>query len=508
MTDQNKQIAAVESQLRRDADAIALHHLRRLIHQDGRDDLCFHFEDLTVDCTRQPLTQDILQRLLTLAEAKSLVDFIQAMFAGKAINLSEGRPVSHCRLRTPDYRQSEAYQKLTHFADNVRANQNIKSIVNLGIGGSDLGPAMVTAGLAGFHDGPVVHYVGNVDPHAMYDVLAQCDPRSTLFIMTSKTFTTSETLANAGLAKGWLEQNGVALDTAMVAVTTYQERAVDWGIDPARIFDFDESVGGRYSLWSAVGLSVMIAVGSKAFGQLLDGAHAMDNHFETAPFASNIPVIMGLLRVWHRSYLGHMAYGIMPYDQRLARLPAWAQQLEMESNGKSVTRHGKPLDQPAGPLIWGEAGVNGQHSFFQWLHQSVDVIPIDILIARKPVNLLDDAASRASHRTLAINALAQAEALALGVEQADAPPHRHFPGNRPSLMVSWEATTPYALGRLLALYEHITVVSGFVWGVNSFDQWGVELGKKMAHDLASKSDLDGFSPAAKAFLNRLNDEPI
>jgi glucose-6-phosphate isomerase len=507
MTDQNKQIAAVESQLRRDADAIALHHLRRLIHQDGRDDLCFHFEDLTVDCTRQPLTQDILQRLLTLAKAKSLADFIRAMFAGKAINLSEDRPVSHCRLRTPDYRQSEVYQKLTHFADNVRANQNIKSIVNLGIGGSDLGPAMVTAGLAGFHDGPVVHYVGNIDPHAMYDILAQCDPRSTLFIMTSKTFTTSETLANAGLAKGWLEQNGVALDTAMVAVTTYQERAVDWGIDLARIFDFDEAVGGRYSLWSAVGLSVMIAVGSRAFDQLLDGAHAMDNHFETAPFASNIPVIMGLLRVWHRSYLGHMAYGIMPYDQRLARLPAWAQQLEMESNGKSVTRHGKPLDQPAGPLIWGEAGVNGQHSFFQWLHQSVDISPIDILIARKPVNLLDDAAWRASHRTLAINAVAQAEALAVGVEQADAP-HRHFSGNRPSLMVSWEATTPYALGRLLALYEHITVVSGFVWGVNSFDQWGVELGKKMAHDLASKSDLDGFSPAAKAFLNRLNDEPI
>tara|TARA_B100001093_G_scaffold349494_1_gene334026 strand:- start:198 stop:1700 length:1503 start_codon:yes stop_codon:yes gene_type:complete len=500
MTDQDKPIAVIEGQLRRDADAIGLHHLRRLIHQDGRDDLCFDFEDLTVDCTRQPLTQDILQRLLTLAEAKSLADFIRAMFAGKVINLSEGRPVLHCRFRTPDYRQSETYQKLALFAADVRTNQNIKSIVNLGIGGSNLGPAMVTAGLAGFHDGPAVHYVGNVDPHALYDILAQCEPRSTLFIITSKTFTTSETLVNAELAKGWLQQNGVVPDAAMVAVTAYQKQAVDWGIDPARIFDFDEAVGGRYSLWSAVGLSVMIAVGSKAFDQLLDGAHAMDNHFETAPFANNIPVVMGLLRVWHRSYLGHRAYGIMPYDQRLARLPAWAQQLEMESNGKSVTRHGKPLDQPAGPLIWGEVGVNGQHSFFQWLHQSVDIVPIDILIARKPVNLLGDA----SHRMLAINAVAQAEALAVGAEHADAP-HRHFPGNRPSLMVSWEATTPYALGRLLALYEHITVVSGFVWDVNSFDQWGVELGKKMARDLAKKSDLDGFSPAAKAFLNRLGD---
>ena len=504
MTDQDKLIAAIEGQLRRDADMIALHHLRRLIYQDGRHDLCFHFEDLTVDCTRQPLTQNILQRLLTLAETKSLADLIRAMFAGKAINLSENRPVSHCRLRTPDYRQSQAYQKLIHFAADVRANQSIKSIVNLGIGGSNLGPAMVTAGLAGFHDGPAVHYIGNVDPHALYDILAQCNPRSTLFIITSKTFTTSETLVNAKLVKGWLQQNGVAPDAAMVAVTAYQKRAVDWGIDPARIFDFDEGVGGRYSLWSAVGLSVMIAIGGTAFDQLLNGAHAMDNHFETAPFASNIPVIMGLLRVWHRSYLGYIAYGIMPYDQRLARLPAWAQQLEMESNGKSVTRHGKPLEQPAGPLIWGEAGVNNQHSFFQWLHQSVDIVPIDILIARKPVNLLGDAAWQASHKALAINAVAQAEALAVGVEHADVP-HLHFPGNRPSLMVSWEATTPYALGRLLALYEHITIVSGFVWDVNSFDQWGVELGKKMAHDLASKSDLDSFSPAAKAFLNRLGD---
>ena len=196
MTDQDKQIAAIEDQLRRDADTIALHHLRRLIYQDGRDDLCFHFEDLTVDCTRQPLTQNILQRLLTLAETKSLADFIRTMFAGKPINLSEDRPVSHCSLRTPDYRHSQTYQKLTHFAADVRANQSIKSIVNLGIGGSDLGPAMVTAGLAGFHDGPAVHYIGNVDPHALYDILAQCNPRSTLFIITSKTFTTSETLVN------------------------------------------------------------------------------------------------------------------------------------------------------------------------------------------------------------------------------------------------------------------------------------------------------------------------
>ena len=504
MTDQQTQIAAIESQLRRDADDMQSYHLRNLMHEDGRDALSFHFDDLTVDGTRQPVTPDILQRLVALAEAKSLPAFIAAMFAGKSINLSENRPVLHCRLRAPDHRQSDNYQKLAGFADAVRADHKVASIVNLGIGGSDLGPAMVTQGLTGFHDGPAVHYVGNIDPHALHDVLRQCDPHSTIFIITSKTFTTSETLANAVLAKGWLQQSGVAADAAMVAVTAFPERAVAWGVDAARIFDFDQAVGGRYSLWSAVGLSVMIAIGSPAFAQLLDGAHAMDSHFETAPMAGNIPVIMGLLRLWHRSYLGRMAYGVMPYDQRLARLPAWVQQLEMESNGKSVTRQGQPLDHPAGPLIWGEAGVNGQHSFFQWLHQSLDIVPIDILIARKSATLSDDAAWRTSHKALAINAVAQAEALARGVEHADAP-HRQFSGNRPSLLISWDATTPYTLGRLLALYEHVTIVSGFVWDVNSFDQWGVELGKKMANDLGTGSDLAEFSPAARAFLRALDE---
>jgi glucose-6-phosphate isomerase len=233
----------------------------------------------------------------------------------------------------------------------------------------------------------------------------------------------------------------------------------------------------------------------------------MDEHFETAPLAKNIPVIMGLLRVWHRSYLGRMAYGVMPYDQRLARLPAWAQQLEMESNGKSVSRQGDPLGRPAGLLVWGEAGVNAQHSFFQWFHQSVDIVPIDILVARKPAGLPDDPMWQNSHRALVINALAQAEALALGVVDAVAP-HRQFPGNRPSVLISWKTTTPYALGRLLALYEHITIVSGFIWDVNSFDQWGVELGKQMANEISQGANLAWLSPSAKAFLRHLDEDGL
>ena len=246
----------------------------------------------------------------------------------------------------------------------------------------------------------------------------------------------------------------------------------------------------------------MMAIGSSAFSEMLAGAHAMDTHVRETEFSQNIGVIMGMLRVWHRSYLNAASYGLMPYDQRLSRLPAWAQQLEMESNGKRVNRQGQPLTRPAGPLIWGEPGTNSQHSFFQWLHQGIDVTPIDILVAMQPAEGVADKKWRDSHEMLVINAVAQAEALALGSENI-AEPHRHFPGNRPSILLSWDKTTPYALGRLLALYEHITVVSGFIWDVNSFDQWGVELGKQMANSLQSATDLSQFSPAARDFITRL-----
>ena len=480
-------------------------HLAELMQLPDRTDFIYGFEDLEIDCTRQPLDAESLSLLLELAEAREVPRLMDAMFSGEVINLSENRPVVHCHLRAPAHLQSDEFKTLSGFAENLRDNQDITAVVNLGIGGSDLGPAMVVRALAGYHDGAACHFVGNICPTDLHDVLARCNPHKTLFVVTSKTFTTTETLANAALARAWLAEAGVDFSGAMVAVTAYESRARDWGIE--QVFSFAEGVGGRYSLWSAVGLAVMIAIGSARFCEMLAGAYAMDCHVKTADYAQNLAVIMALLRVWHRRYLGAASYGLMPYDQRLARFPAWAQQLEMESNGKGVDRHGKPLPHAAAPLIWGAAGTNSQHSFFQWLHQGVETTPIDILIARQTAEDLDEG-WQASHKMLAINAVAQAEALALGAPKKDAPnmdePHRHFPGNRPSVLLSWDKTTPYALGRLLALYEHITVISGFIWGVNSFDQWGVELGKQMANKLQSGQGLDAFSTAARTFLKRLN----
>ena len=491
----------IENALKSAAKRLKEVHLAELMQLPDRADFIFEFEDLELDCTRQPLDAASLSLLLELADKRGLARFMDSMFAGEAINLSENRPVVHCDLRAPEYLQSDAFKTLSAFAESVRDDKDITAVVNLGIGGSDLGSAMVVRALAGAHDGPACHFVGNICPTDLNDVLARCDPHKTLFIVTSKTFTTAETLTNALIAKAWLAEAGVGVDS-MVAVTAYESRARDWGIE--RVFAFAEGVGGRYSLWSAVGLAVMVAIGRDRFCAMLAGAHAMDCHVKTADYAQNLAVIMGLIRVWHRDYLGATSYGLMPYGQRLARFPAWAQQLEMESNGKGVDRNGKPLPRPAAPLIWGEAGTNSQHSFFQWLHQGIESVPIDILIARQPAEGLDDwgADWQASHKMLAINAVAQAESLALGAPNTDAP-HRHFPGNRASLLLSWDKTTPYALGRLLALYEHITIISGFIWGVNSFDQWGVELGKQMVTRLQSGQGLDAFSPAARRFLKRI-----
>jgi len=491
-------------------------HLAELMGRAENKDRVFQLDDLSVDLTRQPLTPASLSALLELAEASGLKQKIADMISGRPVNLSENRPVVHTVLRTPEHRRTEAFTMMAAFVDQQREQGRFDHIVNIGIGGSDLGPAMVYRALAACHSGPQVHFVGNIDPSDLNDVLACCRPDRTLFIVTSKTFTTAETMANAALARGWLEAAGCVPARHMAGVTASPERAQAWGMAEDRIFAFAEGVGGRYSLWSSVGLAVMLGVGMDPFCQLLDGAHAMDRHFAEARFEGNIPVLMGVLRVWHKSFLGRTAYGLMPYDQRLGRLPAWAQQLEMESNGKSVDRQGGPLTLGSGPLIWGEPGTNAQHSFFQWLHQSSDIVPVDILVPRRPNGLqaLTDAAlhkqADASHRTLAVNAVAQAEALALGAENTEQP-HRHFAGNRPSVLISWDQTTPFALGRLLALYEHITVVSGFIWDVNSFDQWGVELGKQMANQMANQTGSqlrdsqadDSFSASARAFIAAL-----
>tara|TARA_Y100000022_G_scaffold4353_1_gene3509 strand:+ start:360 stop:1877 length:1518 start_codon:yes stop_codon:yes gene_type:complete len=500
---QSNGLRQVDEALKKMAARLSATSLHSLMHEPERSQFIYQFEDLTVDCTRQLLDEDGMNALLHLAENCQLQTRIDEMFSGALVNITEHKPAQHMAARTPDHLASVTYQKLSTFANSVRRNPNITTVVNLGIGGSDLGPKMVTQALAGFHDGPVCHFVGNICPTDLHDVLVTCDPHKTLFIVTSKTFTTTETIANAMMAKHWLNRHGVDAGPAMVAVTAAETRAQAWGIHPDHIFAFADGIGGRYSVWSSVGLSVMIAIGIENFSRMSAGAYAMDRHVQHTELAQNIGVIMGLLRVWYRRYLRMPAYGLIPYDQRLAAFPAWAQQLEMESNGKSVDRQGQPLQLPAGPLIWGAVGTSAQHSFFQWLHQSVDITPIDVLVATHPAAGLDEQIWHDHHKSLAINAVAQAEALALGAPNP-AEPHRHFSGNRPSVLISWDQTTPYALGRLLALYEHITVISGFLWDVNSFDQWGVELGKQMANQLQSGEGLENFSPAARAFLDRLN----
>jgi len=409
----------------------------------------------------------------------------------------------HMAQRSQAMRESADFARLAGFADEIRKSK-VTDVINIGIGGSDLGPAMVSAALAHFRSGPQIHYVSNVDPSHLHDVLKDCDPGRTLVIVTSKTFTTAETMRNAELARAWLLAGGVADAAArMVGVTAAPAKAGEWGLAADRIFGFDEGVGGRYSLWSSVGLPVMIGIGPDAFAALLAGAAEMDAHFQTAPLAENLPVIMGLLRVWNRNCLGYPTHGIMPYDQRLALVPAWAQQLEMESNGKSVTRTGEQLDYASAPVIWGAAGTGCQHSFFQALHQGTDIVPLDILVPLQPAGLTLAGNWADSHRMLVANALAQAEALAVGSPNAEEP-HRHFAGGRPSSLISWQRTTPAVLGQLLALYEHTTIVTGFLWDVNSFDQWGVELGKVMALRfaavLAGEAEVNDLSVTAADLL--------
>ena len=489
--------------LHREAATLQEGHLRDLVGDAGRArGLVYEMDDLRVDLSRQKVTAHTMQLLLDLADETGLAARIAALFAGEKVNKSEDRAVVHMAQRGAERRNGAEYARLSAFAESIRRG-DVADVVNIGIGGSDLGPAMVSAALASHASGPRLHYVSNVDPSHLHDVLAACDPARTLIIITSKTFTTAETMRNAALARDW---KGGSTD-GMTAVTAAPRVAGDWGLAPDHIFDFDQGVGGRYSLWSAVGLPVMIDVGPDAFAEMLAGAAAMDDHFRTAPHAANLPVLMGLLRVWNRNFMGLATHGIMPYDQRLHLVPAWAQQLEMESNGKSVSVDGAALEHATTPVIWGTAGTGCQHSFFQALHQGRDVVPLDILVPMQPTGLRLDGDWVASHRVLVANAVAQAEALAIGSPNA-AEPHRHFAGDRPSTILSWDATTPFALGRLLALYEHVTVVSGFVWGVNSFDQWGVELGKVMARQaeavLAGEAAADGLSATAADLLARIS----
>ena len=474
--------------------------------------------------------------LLDLARECALEARRDAMLAGEAVNLTEGRPVLHTALRRPD--RAGPFGEAVHqvlgqmltFAEGIRdtATSGIHDVVHIGIGGSDLGAQMVLPALEPWlHPRLHLHFVSNVDGHDLEPVLRRLKPAHTLFVVASKTFTTQETMANAQAAKAWfLAAGGTDIARHFVATTTNVQAAAAFGIRDT--FGFWDWVGGRYSLWSAIGLPIALAVGAERFRELLAGAHAMDEHFAQAPLEANLPVQLGLLDVWYRNFHGFTSRCVAPYHQGLRRLPAYLQQLEMESNGKRVDTAGETLPFGTSPVVWGEPGTNGQHAFFQMLHQGTDVVPVEFILVRRPqhgsvppgdyAHCLDE-----QHRLLLANALAQAQALMLGKTPQQAmgeraptasssidpqvlARHRAFPGNRPSTVLLLEALTPRALGALVALYEHRVFTSGALWGINSFDQWGVELGKALCNALLPRfasGDVQGLDGSTAALLQRL-----
>lgn len=473
--------------------------------------------DLLLDWSKCAVDQGTMELLEKLAAAADLEGRRAAMFSGKKINITEDRAVLHTALRnlsgkgvTVDGQDVKAdvlsvLDAMGAFADAIRSGKaagatgkKITDIVNIGIGGSDLGPAMATLALAPYHDGPRAHYVSNIDGAHIHDTLKGLSAETTLFIIASKTFTTVETMTNAETAREWVQKalGKEAVGKHFAAVSTALDLVSKFGIEADRVFGFWDWVGGRYSLWGAIGLPVMIAIGPRNFRAFLDGAHEMDEHFRTAPLQKNLPVLLGLVGWWHRVICGYPARAVIPYDQRLSRLPAYLQQLDMESNGKGVTLDGTPVTTPTGPLVWGEPGTNGQHAFFQLLHQGTDFIPVEFLAAA----VGHEPDLKHQHDLLLANCLAQSEALmkgrtldearaqmlAKGMKPADVDriaPHRVFSGNRPSVTILYRKLDPRTFGRLIALYEHRVFVEGTLFNINSFDQWGVELGKELATGL-------------------------
>ncbi len=447
--------------------------------------------------------------LLALAREAGLETHRAALFAGEHINNTEDRAVMHWLLRAPADAQTprraelaqvhETLDAMLAYAESVRSDHTITDVVNIGIGGSDLGPQMAVLALDAYvAPGKRFHFVSNVDGHELAGVLKGLAPEHTLFLIASNTFTTAETMTNAQSAKRWYAQSG-GTDIArhFAALTTNVEAARAFGID--KTFGFWDWVGGRYSLWSAIGLPIALAIGADGFRAFLAGAHAMDEHFRTAPLAQNLPVRLGLLDVWYRNFHRFTTRSIAPYHSALKRVPAYLQQLEMESNGKQVDAGGKPLAFGTSPVLWGEPGTNGQHAYFQMLHQGTDVTPLEFVAVRDATHQLEG-----HHSKLLANALAQAQALMLG--QADAGGHKNFPGNRPSTFFVFDKLTPEVLGAFLAMYEHRVFTSGALWGINSFDQWGVELGKALCNDLLPRlatGDVAGLDASTAGLMTRL-----
>lgn len=470
-------------------------HLRSLFADDPERAARFTFEiaDLRIDLSKQRITDDLLTMLLGLAADSGVEARRDAMFAGEHINVAEDRAVGHVALRMP--RGSEfdidgadvvadvhdVLDAMAVFAQRIRNDDRITHVVNIGIGGSDLGPAMAYQALDAFrHPRLRCSFVSNIDGADIAAVLADSDPASTLFIIASKTFGTIETLTNARTARTWLVDalGEGAVAEHFVAVSTNAERVADFGIDADNnMFGFWDWVGGRYSVDSAIGLSLMLSIGPAAFGEFLAGFHAVDEHFRTVPLASNVPVLMALVGVWNANGLGCDTKAVLPYANELARFPAYLQQLDMESNGKSVDLEGRPVDHDTGPIVWGEPGTNGQHAFYQLIHQGTRIVPADFIGFARAHHPYQE-----HHDLLMVNLIAQSEALAFGRENEEEP-WRNFPGNRPSTVILANELTPSTLGQLIALYEHVVHVQGTIFGVNSYDQWGVELGKELANQV-------------------------
>ena len=496
-------------------------HLRELFAEDPDrgERLTAEAVGVFLDYSKNRVTGTTLRLLLQLAEESGLRERIDAMFRGEKINVSEQRAVLHVALRAPrgasvlvDGRNvvpdvHAVLDKMSGFADQVRSGawtghtgKRIRNVINIGIGGSDLGPVMAYEALKHYSDRALrFRFVSNVDGTDFAEAVQGLDPAETLFIVSSKTFTTLETMTNAHTARGWLLAALQGADSAIakhfVAVSTNAKAVTAFGIDPANMFGFWDWVGGRYSMDSAIGLSTMLAVGPAHFRAMLDGFHQMDEHFRTAPFERNLPVLLGLLALWYTDFFGAQTVAVLPYEQYLNRFPAYLQQLTMESNGKHVTRDGSPVDYATGPIYWGEPGTNGQHSFYQLIHQGTRLIPCDFIAFDQTLNPLGR-----HHDLLLANVFAQTEALAFGktAEQVKAEgtpdwlvPHRVFEGNRPSNTILLDRLTPEALGKLVALYEQSVFTQGTIWSVDSFDQWGVELGKALAQRIVPELEDAG-----------------
>ncbi len=490
-------------------------------------------EDVLLDYSKCAVTSKTMTLLGQLAKAANIEHKRDAMMRGDVVNTTEGRAVLHTALRRPQseivmvnghnivHDVHDVLQAMSRYANEVRKS-SITDVVNIGIGGSDLGPVMATIALSPYQDGPRLHYVSNVDGAHIADTIKNLNAETTLFIIASKTFTTIETMTNAKTARAWIvEKLGeAAVADHFAAVSTAIDKVKAFGIAENRIFGFWDWVGGRYSLWSAIGLPIMLAIGPSNFHKFLSGGHAMDRHFASAKPLENLPMLMGLIGVWHRNACGYPSRAIIPYDQRLSRFPAYLQQLDMESNGKRVTISGDVAKDDTGPIVWGEPGTNGQHAFFQLLHQGTGIIPIEFLIAKESHEI----GLRVHHDLLIANCLAQSQALmkgrtlkeatdqliAMGKSKDEAKrlaSHRVFTGNRPSITLAYNQLDPYTLGRLIALYEHRVFVEAAIWGINAFDQWGVELGKELATGLQpvveGKQGLEGLDASTAGLVKHL-----